>query len=104
MANLPRSRHGARRDRERLSTGLARSMGEPKKSDQWPSKKPLPSIDDPSGVQARLLRAGYNAGPITGAWNDKTRRALLRFQVERALEPTGELDPPTKARLVEEDR
>jgi putative peptidoglycan binding protein len=78
-------------------------MGEPEEGDQWPAGKRLPPIDDIRGVQARLLRAGYNSGPITGTFNEETRRALLRYQVECALPPTGQLDAATRERLALED-
>ncbi len=78
-------------------------MGAPSDADQWPYDRPLPPFGTTAGVQARLLRAGYNSGPITGEWNDATRRALVRYQVEHALAPTGELDEPTKLRLKDEE-
>ena len=36
---------------------------------------------------------------MTDAWNDMTRRALVRWQVDRGLEPTGELDEDTMFEL-----
>jgi hypothetical protein len=78
-------------------------MGQPRDEDQWPRKKPLPPIDDVRGVQARLLRAGYNTGPITGEMNDATRRALVRYQIEHALPGTGTMDPETRVRLADEE-
>jgi hypothetical protein len=79
------------------------AMGRPRDEDQWPRNKPLPPIDSVRGVQARLLRAGYNCGPITGEWNDATRRALVRYQVERAVGASGELDEQTRLRLADEE-
>jgi hypothetical protein len=79
------------------------AMGEPSEKDQWPRKKPLPPLDDVRGVQARLLRAGYNCGPITGQMNDATRRALTRLQVESSLPATGEIDAETRERLSYEE-
>jgi hypothetical protein len=78
-------------------------MGEVDEKDQWPSDQELPPLDDVRGIQARLLRAGYNSGAITGAWNDATRRALVRYQVEHAIPPSGELDRATRVLLEEED-
>ena len=78
-------------------------MGEPRDEDQWPLDQPLPPLDSARGVQARLLRAGYNCGPITGEWNEATRRALVRYQVETAIRPSGELDEPTRIRLADEE-
>jgi hypothetical protein len=78
-------------------------MGDPREEDQWPANQPLPPLDSTRGVQARLLRAGYNCGPITGEWNEATRRALVRYQVEKAIRPSGELDEPTRIRLADEE-
>jgi hypothetical protein len=78
-------------------------MGEPRDEDQWPADRPLPPLDSARGVQARLLRAGYNCGPITGEWNEATRRALVRYQVEKAIRASGELDEPTRIRLADEE-
>jgi hypothetical protein len=58
----------------------------------WPEGKPLPPADTVEGVQARLNALGLGAGPVDGEWTELTRRAFVRWQVLRALEPTGELD------------
>ena len=55
--------------------------------------KPFPPIETIAGVQARLNYLGFGAGPITGEWDEQTRRAFAQFQVANALSPSGELDP-----------
>ena len=37
--------------------------------------------------------------PVTGKWNDMTRRALVRWQVDHGMVPTGELDDETADQL-----
>lgn len=66
-----------------------------------PPGQVLPPIDTVAGVQARLIRQGYNAGPVTGQWNDQTARALHRFQVDQYHESPGELDDRTRSWLDE---
>ena len=75
------------------------ALGKPSPADQWPRDRPWPELGTPAGVQARLLRKGYNAGPVTGEWNPQTRRALVRFQSDFGLDPSGELDDETKEEL-----
>ena len=72
-----------------------------------------------SEIQQALVQRGYlNVGP-NGVWDDSTRGAMKRFQVESGLPPTGlpeakslmklglgphplpdELDPTTQARMM----
>lgn len=40
-------------------------------------------------VQQRLNQLGYNAGPLTGQWNNETQAATAAFQAANNLEPTG---------------
>jgi hypothetical protein len=56
--------------------------------------------DNISGLQARLTNLGYVCCP-TGTMDDDTRAALLMFQAERQLEPTGEFDDAT-LRMIKE--
>ncbi len=44
-------------------------------------------------------RAGYT-GPMTAVWDKPAGLALMRFQSDRKLRPTGQLDPMTLAALL----
>jgi hypothetical protein len=50
-------------------------------------------------VQAALARAGYYHGAIDGSVGPATRNALRRFQRDRGLEATGQIDRPVIAAL-----
>lgn len=52
-----------------------------------------------SGAQARLTNLGFDCGPVDGILGPKTRNALKRFQKNRKLEQTGELDDATMQEL-----
>ena len=58
-------------------------------------------IDDPGGIQGRLLNLGYYKGQITGTIGDDTADAIRRFQQDRGLRVTGEIDDPTKSALAQ---
>lgn len=53
------------------------------------------------GVQQRLLNLGYEC-PVHGELDPLTRAALQAFQRHADLEPSGELDPPTREKLLAE--
>ncbi len=67
---------------------------------------PLLAAERPTGPNAEVVREaeetlrdeGYLA-QADGTFDDDTRRALSRFQEERALHVTGELDELTKLSL-----
>ena len=61
----------------------------------------LDPIDTPSGIQQRLNNLGYGCGGEKGEIGAKTKAALKKFQANHDLEPTGEADAPTKAKLQE---
>jgi peptidoglycan hydrolase-like protein with peptidoglycan-binding domain len=46
-------------------------------------------------VQRRLSELGYYRGPIDGVWGGETRTALERFQANRRLAVTGDLNEAT---------
>ncbi len=59
----------------------------------------LNPADDPSGARARLKNLGYDPGP---AGDGEALAATLRaFQSANELEPTGEPDAATRAKLTE---
>ena len=46
-------------------------------------------------VQRRLSELGYYRGPIDGVWGGETRTAVERFQANRRLSATGDLNEAT---------
>lgn len=46
-------------------------------------------------LQRRLKQLGYFQGECSGNFGDMTQQAVLRFQRENGLEPSGAADPPT---------
>ncbi len=60
----------------------------------------LDPASEAAGVQDRLAALGFYDAEVSGVWDDPTRIALLSFQSNHALPPTGELDDNTRALLV----
>lgn len=54
-----------------------------------------------SGVQQRLINLGYTCHDEPGELGASTKTALQDFQRTHGLEPTGEVDEDTRARIVE---
>ena len=50
-------------------------------------------------VQNRLHKLNFDPGRTDGVWGASTQAALQRFQQVRALQPTGQLNPPTISAL-----
>ncbi len=50
-------------------------------------------------VQQKLAEEGYLQGGVEGRFDDATREALGRYQEQRALRVTGEIDRETLASL-----
>jgi hypothetical protein len=50
-------------------------------------------------VQAALLYAGFEPGPVDGLFGKRTRTALLAFQRKQGLAQTGDVSSDTEARL-----
>lgn len=66
------------------------------------SSRPAPQPDLAiRQVQGILHEQGYNPGPIDGLMGQKTRAALRQFQLEHQLPKTGQIDPATKAALLQ---
>ena len=50
-------------------------------------------------VQAALLYAGFEPGPVDGLLGKRTRAALLAFQTKQGLAQTGDANSDTEATL-----
>jgi lipoprotein-anchoring transpeptidase ErfK/SrfK len=64
-----------------------------------PSTFPRP-VGDVFEAQLALARQGISSGSLDGLIGPQTRAALRAFQQKKDLPATGELDPPTKERLL----
>jgi peptidoglycan hydrolase-like protein with peptidoglycan-binding domain len=63
---------------------------------------PIEDASAVAGAQARLSNLGFGAGDAPpGSLDDRTRRAVMRFQYKHGLPVTGDLDGATAARLKE---
>jgi ankyrin repeat protein len=58
------------------------------------------SDDDVYQVQKKLKELGYDPGGTDGIWGEKTTSALKRFQRDNGLPVSGQLDEPTRAKLI----
>lgn len=58
----------------------------------------LDPVDTPTGAQARLTNLGYPC-PVSGTMDEVTRAALIAFQHDQDLEPSGVMDGATIAAL-----
>jgi len=52
-----------------------------------------------AAAQERLTREGYYRGAIDGVFSPETRRALMAFQTDQGLDPTGYLTRDTRQAL-----
>lgn len=59
----------------------------------------LPPLSEPQGVQARLNRLGFDCGREDGTIDEATTAAVRSFQMWCGLDPTGEIDAPTRQLL-----
>ncbi len=57
----------------------------------------------PESLQVSLNALGYDAGEMDGFPGPQTRSALMEFQVEHCLTPTGQPDPATASALLRAD-
>jgi N-acetylmuramoyl-L-alanine amidase len=60
----------------------------------------LQPVETPAGAQARLQNLGYFHGEADGTLSDALEAAIVCFQADHDLEPSGELDAPTRSLLV----
>ena len=51
-------------------------------------------------IEERLMALGHKPGTVDGNFDDRTRRAIRRYQSERELPSTGFLNEPTVVRLL----
>lgn len=51
-------------------------------------------------VEGRLSKMQFKPGPVDGVFDDKTRRAIRRYQESREMEPTGYLNEGTVVQLL----
>jgi lipoprotein-anchoring transpeptidase ErfK/SrfK len=64
---------------------------------RWTGFRPVQNAFE---AQLALARRGISPGSIDGVSGGQTRAALLAFQRQQGLSLTGELDAPTRARLL----
>lgn len=50
-------------------------------------------------VQAGLAELGYEPGAINGQLGQQTRNAILKFEHDRGIAPTGDISAPLIAEL-----
>ena len=70
----------------------------------WPIEfvdEPMPDATSPKGALARLQALGYFDGKADAGMTPAARNALREFQGDYELEPSGELDGQTSAKLKE---
>ena len=59
----------------------------------------LNPIDIISGVKQRLNNLGYNCGDESDDESDQFKEAVIQFQGDQKLNPTGDVDAATRAKL-----
>lgn len=50
-------------------------------------------------LQEKLIRLGYDVGPVDGSFGPQTQSAVLAFQRDQNLEQDGVVGPKTRAAL-----
>ncbi|MEO1918336.1 MAG: peptidoglycan-binding domain-containing protein [Paracoccaceae bacterium] len=51
-------------------------------------------------IENRLCSSGFDPGRIDGVFDDKTRKAIKKYQINRGLNQTGYIDPATVCALL----
>jgi len=51
-------------------------------------------------IQRILNKNGYDAGGADGVMGQKTKAAIMAFQKDNEMEPTGEIDEPLVKALI----
>lgn len=75
----------------------------PSNSNTAPAKSPAAlnaTSETIKQVQARLKELGLYTGTVDGFWGPRTNSAVVRFQTEHGIVPTGALDETTLAQLI----
>jgi len=80
-----------------LSRPIGLLLGDPDESEDMTAEVLLRR---PESLQVMLNGLGYDAGMMDGYPGPQTRQALMEFQAEHCLPPTGEPDPETRAALM----
>jgi hypothetical protein len=57
-------------------------------------------VETVSGIQLRLNNLGFGAGPVDGELGPRTSDAIRRFQEANQLDPSGEVNDQTRAKLA----
>ena len=84
-------------DYHRLSVSCAAAAPTSRLADAATSPRPFQTPEKPKKatvkqVQLTLAKAGYEPGPVDGRMGPKTRGALQRFQQDKGLAVTGDID------------
>jgi len=74
----------------RISEAVNMTQGIPVRPQRLP---PLKAADTVTRVQAGLAELGYEPGAINGQLGQATRNAILRFERDRGIAPTGDISP-----------
>ncbi|MDG1861877.1 MAG: peptidoglycan-binding domain-containing protein [Yoonia sp.] len=51
-------------------------------------------------IESRLTALGFEAGPVDGEFDGRTRRAIRQFQRSRNLDPTGYVNQAAVVQLL----
>ncbi len=70
-------------------------QGSSSPGDQQSQQKSSPAMSDQKtvkNVQEALNNQGYDAGPANGKWTSKSQDAMSKFQKDKGLQPTGQIN------------
>jgi membrane-bound lytic murein transglycosylase B len=66
----------------------------------WPTRDRPPTAVEIRGLQAKLIRMGYEVGEVDGMIGDELRSAVRAFQERNGLAPDGYADPGLMKRVA----
>ncbi len=78
----------------------AQPANDPAVSAAEPAVPPGPPVASWTEAQVELHRRGFSCGSIDGVRGPQSAGAMMAFQRNEGLNPTGDLDPATRARLL----